>query len=144
VVGSRHSQEKSMLGPYGHCFESFPSAVVKSAALLTFVCSLEVPRMWAALSHTVRLPKALHPTMASTSSLPPPTLGKSPEGLCSRCVAFDLDDALQFDPATAIRTVMELLNWSRGPAHSADSCLTVWGNCQKMECTTLSPYNLTS
>ena len=45
VVGSRHSQEKSMLGPYGHCFEGFPSAVVKSAALLTFVCSLEVPRM---------------------------------------------------------------------------------------------------
>ena len=46
--------------------------------------------------------------MASTSSLPSPTLGKSPEGLCSRCVAFDLDDALQFDPATAIRTVMEI------------------------------------
>lgn len=46
--------------------------------------------------------------MASPTSLSFPAPAAAPEGLCSRCAAFDLDDALCFKPAIAVRVVLEI------------------------------------
>ena len=46
--------------------------------------------------------------MASPTSLSLPEPAAAPEGLCSQCAAFDLDDALCFKPAIAVRIVLEI------------------------------------
>ena len=45
-----------------------------------------------------------------TLSPPPqsPTVVGSPNNLCSQCTAFDLDDALRFNPGIPVRTVLKI------------------------------------